>query len=182
MITVMCNWRVAAAIIFVAVASLAFVESASAQERGWLVGGYLTVGNAWDRSSSIYGSWGAAVEAEGLSWAPRLTYEKVGVGRSCKLSLPPQCSVDVPGGRLLVFGLSRKAYSADGVRVLVRPEAGVAFWTNNAEDASFSEFVAGATAELRISVGSGAFSVGGAVRASSPATMVGAFAGLAIRP
>lgn len=129
----------------------------------------------------VYVGWNAAVEAEGMLWGPRLTYERVGIGRFCEDSLPPQCSIDVAGGRLILLGVSRQLTSRSGVRLLLRPEAGAAIWTNNSEDGTFAEFAVGAGAEVRVSVGTGACSIGGSVRRSRAATVAGVSAGLGIR-
>ena len=163
------------------IASLVMTANVSAQSHNWLLGGGVTGGSALTDGMNIYGGWDAYVERVGPRWGQRFVYERIWFVRQCETSDPPFCSIDVADGRLMLIGVSRQLTPARRIQVLLRPEMGVAVWTNNSEDGTFGQLLGGAAAEIRGPAGTGALLVGASLRGSRAATTAGLSVALAIR-
>lgn len=127
------------------------------------------------------GSFGVELERDYRLVSASVVYRRSVIGRSCKESLPPQCSVSVPSGHMAAARIRIPALTSESFRLLAGPEAGAVFWRANDGKAHRLFAVAGTSGELQLRVGAGQLAVGGFFLWTDPVSIAGVSLGLGLR-
>ena len=127
------------------------------------VGPDVLAGIAGRDSGDPFGGVQARVQVDLDAFAGSIAYRWIGIGRTCKTSLPPICGIDTPGGQLFLVGVSRRVAGGTGTHLRGGMEIGVGRFLNNASTARDTRPLIGATLELRVPVGVGTVMIGGLV-------------------
>jgi hypothetical protein len=119
------------------------------QSVGLTISPYGTAGMGRNGGQAPFIGYGVAVELSGWFAPMRVQYMDVRVLRSCKISLPPKCNVDIPEGRTAVGSVPVRIIGTHGATLVLRPEAGVASWLDNARSRRFAQLYYGGALELQ---------------------------------
>lgn len=140
----------------------------------------VAAGIAGEGSAVAFGSAGLRLELSSFTRPVSLGYQRLGIGRVCEDSDPPNCDPDTPGGHVFVLEVGHRFGSPASVRRRASLGAGLGLFSNNRETEHNLHFVVNGRLELEVPIGAGHLLIGGIVEGAPDFVLGGVTVGFAI--